>query len=74
VQTWYRVKRKSRWEATANYSGIPTEQWTSTSSCCVNSYDDEYSSYTSQLSSPLTIWLDNIINGPTFTTIATTMP
>jgi hypothetical protein len=74
VQTWYRVKGTSTWTATANYSGIPTEQWTSNSSCCVTSYDDEYSSYTSQLSSPLTIWLDNITNGPSFNTIATTMP
>jgi polysaccharide lyase-like protein len=74
VETWYRPKGATNWAATARYSGIPTQQWKTGTTCCVASYIDEIGSYTSALQNPLTIWLDNQITASSFSAVATTMP
>lgn len=75
IQTWYRVKGSPTWTQSTNITGYPTVQWNSSTGCCTSSYVDlNAAAYTAALSAPLTLWLDNSITGPTYNSIATTMP
>jgi hypothetical protein len=73
IQAWYRQKGASSWTPTASWSGIPTEQWAA-GQAVPSKYVDIACSYTSKLTSPLTIWLDNQTTGPSFSSVAATMP
>jgi Polysaccharide lyase len=74
IQTWYRVKGSSGWTQSSNVNGYPTVQWNNANGCCSANYVDEHMAYTAALTAPLTLWLDNILTGPSFNTIATQMP
>jgi hypothetical protein len=73
IQAWYRQKGASSWTPTASWSGIPTEQWAA-GKAVPSRYVDIIGSYTSKLSAPLAIWLDNQVTASSFSSLAATMP
>ncbi|MCA1682449.1 MAG: polysaccharide lyase [Actinobacteria bacterium] len=74
IQTWYRAKGASTWIQSSSVSGIPTVQWDVTKGCCYSSYIDQTEVYTTALTAPLTVWLDNDISASTLSTIKSSMP
>jgi hypothetical protein len=74
VQTYYKVKGASAWTPSASITGIPTVQYDSTKGCCYSSYLNETELYTSAVTSPLTVWLNNDVEGSTLASVEGAMP
>jgi hypothetical protein len=74
IETWYRVAGSSRWNAGAAVSGYPTVQWDNATGCCNSSYVDLTEAYTAALSSPLTLWLDDVVTATGYGAAAAAMP
>ncbi|HEY2160925.1 MAG TPA: hypothetical protein VGH24_06425, partial [Solirubrobacteraceae bacterium] len=74
IQTWYRVKGASTWNHGATITGIPTVQWPIGSSGPGGHAIEATESYTGTVTSPFSIYLDNDLEGPSFSAIANAMP
>ena len=59
IQTWYKVKGATTWNAGTSISGIPTVQWDITHGCCAAGALQETEAYTGAVTAPVSIWLDN---------------
>lgn len=74
LQTWYRVMGSSTWTQSSNITGIPTVQWVAGSGYAPNWYTNEVEAYTAALSSPLTLWLDNVLTSSSMSAVQAAMP
>lgn len=74
IQTWYKVKGAPTWTQSANVTGVPTVQWDVSKGCCYTNYADLTEAYTAALTAPLSVWMDDDVSGPTFSSVALTMP
>ena len=74
IQSYYRVKGATSWIQSSSISGVPTIQWNNTRGCCGANYDDQVEAYTSALSAPLSIWVDNVIDSASLATVQASMP
>ena len=74
IETVYRIAGARRWRRGASISGIPTVQWDRTRGCCDPTADDQLEAYTAALSAPLSVWLDNVVDGTSLAAVEATMP
>lgn len=73
LQDWYRVKGQQTWIPSANVTGIPTVQWSNTSTCCGNTLQD-LEQYTGKLTAPFTVGVDDELVAPTLQDIENALP
>jgi hypothetical protein len=76
IQTDYRMRGQAAWNIGASVSGVPTLQWPVGGSCCSLNYLDELEAYTFALkgTQPLTLYLDDAVNGTSLTAVQAAMP
>jgi hypothetical protein len=74
IRTYYKVKGASRWNTGSSISGIPTVQYDKTKGCCPSAAVEETEAYTGALVAPLTISLDNDVEGTGLGSVETAMP
>jgi len=74
IQVWTRVEGGLSWTQTVNLSGYPTVQWDVTQGCCSSAVADKIGAYRGPSSSPVSVWEDNAVIGPSFASVAATMP
>jgi hypothetical protein len=74
IQSYYRVKGGKAWTEASNVRGIPTVQWNNANHCCATNYDDQIEAYTAGVSAPVSVWLDNVVDGTSLTAVEGSMP
>ena len=73
IQTWYRVAGASTWNQGSSVTNIPTVQWRTGTSPSGNALE-ETESYTTSVSSPFTVSLDNDLEGSSLGVVEAAMP
>jgi Polysaccharide lyase len=74
VDTYYRLKGQRGWKQSSSISGIATVQWDNARGCCDPTYTDQLEAYTAGLSSPMSIWLDDAVDGTSLAAVERIMP
>jgi Polysaccharide lyase len=74
IQSYYRTKGGGGWVESSNITGIPTVQWDVTRGCCSPTYHDEVMAYTFAHDTPLSVWLDNLVDGTSLRAVEAAMP
>jgi len=74
IEVWTRVEGQTAWTQTVEVSGIPTVQWDVTQGCCLAQATDKVGAYRGYATVPVSVWLDDIVDGPDFATVAAAMP
>jgi hypothetical protein len=74
IQSYYRVAGAPSWRRGSTVSGIPTVQWDNAIGCCDPSDDDQLEAYTYGVTAPLSIWLDNVVDGTSLLAVEAAMP
>ena len=74
LQTFYKVKGAPTWNVGGSVLGIPTVQWNRTTAGIAGSTIDSLEVYTPRVSSPLTTYFDNAVDGTSFAAVAALMP
>ena len=74
IQSWYRLAGAASWRAASTISGIPTVEWDNATGCCEPNADDQLEAYTAALSAPLSIWLDDVVDGTSLAAVEAALP
>jgi Polysaccharide lyase len=74
IRTYYKAKGASHWNAGSSISGIPTVQYDRAKGCCQPTAVEETEAYAGALSAPLTISLDNDVEGTSLRSVENAMP
>jgi len=74
IQTFYKVKGASTWNAGSSISGIPTVQYDVNKGCCLATVLNALESYTQAVTAPFSVKVDNFVQGTGLAAVESTFP